>query len=103
MERLDEYVEWAGGRRVVAQALGVHVAKLHAWLGGLNEPSLLWTCRLALFLGVSLDELLGVRHTPSVEARRLDCEDTWGDWSDSLRDRGKSVTALIPRPGASYG
>lgn len=96
-ERLAEYVNWAGGATKVAQAMGLSQQMLSAWIGRRYQPSPIWICRLALFFGITPNELLDIQYTRGAEARRLECETEWTGWADQRREAGLELE-VKPRP-----
>lgn len=99
-DRISEYVEWAGGVTIVAKYLGVTTNDLEEWANGYKAPSALWLCRMALFFGITPNELLGIRYTEGPEARRINFEREYGAWADMRKRHGLSmvVKPLPPRP-----
>ena len=50
---------WAQGK--MAKALGVYQSTVSKWMCGVQEPKASTVVRLAALLGVTTDELLGVK------------------------------------------
>lgn len=52
-------------REVVGKAIGVNPQSIYEWENGKSHPGVLNILKYAQFLGVTLDELFGVKKTPS--------------------------------------
>lgn len=86
--KLRSLVPFYGGLSQVARDIGVSPPTLSGWCHGAAEPSLHHVAILALYFGISTDEMLCVAPRRGTEARRLGVEEQYGIWSDVRRALG---------------
>lgn len=99
-DRLSEFLDYAGGTGIVVDHIPASLECVQQWANGRMEPGLLSLCQVALLFGTTPDDVLGVRYTPSVEARRLGIEKEWIEWTEMRRSLGLSavVKPFPPKP-----